>query len=257
MDLARTYVNDRFSGMTHTPGEGQILTDHGPFAIPLLRAATMELYQRLGNITGGGVVIRDNLILEHVTPVHGRWGRGIPDPTKQVSISYNGYFDGKFMHEKPRLPPDFIVPARLWERTWNTNNEFEDMFEVQDGLPAVRQTTAMAYWEWREDRIWMCGSLLPKDLRVRYVATLPLLDDTVADLASVSVPIQDSEMALAMMVARDYAFARGSDQHQMAMQHVEEMTHLLLNRLIRAQQAIDFRGEPYGDRRLNFFPLDA
>jgi hypothetical protein len=35
------------------------------------------------------------------------------------------------------------------------------------------------------------------------------------------------------------------------------MVRLLLNRLIRAQQAIDFRGEPYGDRRLNFFPLDA
>ena len=123
-----------------------------------------ELYQELGN-AGMGVVIRDNLIL-HNLPALGR-----PDPAIQVKITYTGYFDGRKMIHRIRLPPDFIIPLMMKERTSFTTNEFEDMHPVQFGLPSARQTTAMAFWEWREKAIWMPGSLLPKDIKIRYIAS--------------------------------------------------------------------------------------
>ena len=255
MILARSYVNDTFMGATGTAGEGQIFTNNAPCTIPVLRAVVAELYQELGN-AGAGVVIRDNYIFDNVTPLQGRFGVGIPDPGVQVNISYQGYFDGQQMHAEIFLPPDLITPLFMRERTTGTNNEFEDMHEVQNGLHSAKQTTAMAFWEFRGDAIWMPGCLLPKDLRLRYVCSLPLLEAS-ADLNSVKVPITDCENALALKLARNYGLPRGSDQVQLADAMQKEATFLLKNRFIRAQQAIDFRAEPYGDNRLNLFPLDT
>jgi hypothetical protein len=256
MNLARAFVNDTFQGATGTPGEGQIFTDSAPMTIPFLRAVTAELYQELGNTTGTGVVIRDNFILNNIPPVHGAHGWGIPDPGVQVYFSYTGYFDGRHIHPNLFLPPDLIMPLFMWERTHNTNNEFEPMYEAQFGIPTAQQTTALAFWEWREEKIWCMGCLIPKDVRIRYIAALPLVDDTVTDLAQLSVPIQDCERALAMKLARDYGFPRGADQVQLADAMQKEATFLLKNRYMRSIQTVDFRAEPYGDVRLNFFPLD-
>lgn len=256
MNLARTFVNDTFSGATGTPGEGQIFTDSAAMTVPLLRAVTAELYQELGNVTGTSVVIRDNYIFYNVPPVYGVNGMGIPDPAVQVNFSYGGYFDGRTVYPNLHLPPDLLYPLFLWERTNNTNNEFEPMYEAQFGLPTAQQTTALAFWEWREDKIWSVGSLIPKDVRIRYLAALPLIDGTVSDLSQISVPIQDCERALALKLARDYGLPRGSDQIQAADTMQKEATFLLKNRNIRSIQTVDFRAEPYGDVRLNFFPLD-
>jgi hypothetical protein len=256
MQLARTFVNDAFAGATCTPGEGQILTDDSAFAVPMLRSVTSELYQELGNITGTGVVIRDNFQLINIPPVHGAHGWGIPDPSVQVYFSYNGYFDGRDLHPRLKLPPDLIFPLFLWERTHNTNNEYEPMYEAQFGIPTAQQTTALAFWEWREDKIFSMGSLIPKDVRVRYIAVLPLIDQTHGPLDEISVPIQDCERALALKMTRDYGLPRGSDQVPVADAMQKEATFLLKNRYVRSIQTVDFRAEPYGDVRLNFFPLD-
>src|SRR5215475_10057753 len=254
MNLARSYVNDTFRGATGTPGEGQILTDSAPFTLPFLRAMTAELYQELGNISAGAL-IRDNFILFNVPPVHGFWGIAATDPATETYFGYNGFFDGRVLHPNLALPADFYAPLYCWERTSNTNNEFQDMMEVQHALPAAKQTTANAFWEWRQDRIVMPGSLLMKDIKIRYVAVLPLLTG-VTDLTTVQVPLIDCENALALKIARSYGLPRGSDQIPIADAMEKAATHLLKNRIIRSQQAIDFRAEPYGQNRLNLFPLD-
>jgi hypothetical protein len=256
MNLARSYVNDTFMGVTGTPGEGQIFTDNAAFTIPFLRAVTAELYQELGN-TGAGVVIRDNFILFNVPVVCSpTWGFGIPDPSVQVYLSYAGYFDGVQIHPEAALPPNLLVPIFLRERTAGTNNEFEEMHECQNGLGAARQTTAQAFWEWRSDKIWMPGSTLPKDIWIRYVAVLPLIAQPVPRLQDVSVPISDCENSLALKLAKYYGLPRGSDQVPLCITLEQQATYLIKNRFVRALQAIDFRGEAFGEARLNLFPLD-
>lgn len=256
MNLARAYVNDTMAGVTGASGEGQIFTDSAPMTLPFLRAVTAELYQEIGN-TGGGVVIRDNYILSGLPAMQVTGGGNGPDPTVQVSISYEAYFNGWVNDSNYYLPPDMVAPLMLWERTAETNDDFGLMTEAQNGLQGTQQTTYQGAWEWRGDAIWMPGSLQAEDIRMRYAAQLWLLDiDDIPHLDSVRVPIADCENALALKMAANYGFARGSEQQATAEQKAQKAVRLLQNRYIRAQQAIDYRGEPYGTPS-NLWPLTS
>jgi hypothetical protein len=190
-----------------------------------------------------------------VPVVNGFFGPAATDPATETYFSYAGFFDGSQMWPNFALPADFYAPLYCWERTTNTNNEFQDMMEVQHALPAAKQTTANAFWEWRQDRLVMPGSLLSKDIKIRYVAVLGLLTG-INDLTSVQVPIIDCENSLSYKMVVRYGLPRGSDQLPIADAKEKEATRLLKNRIIRSQQPIDFRSEPYGQNRLNLFPLD-
>lgn len=252
MNLARSYVNDTMAGVTGATGEGQIFTNSAPMTIPFLRAVVAELYQELGN-TGAGVVIRDNYILTGITPIFGVNGLASPDPTTQVNVGYAGYFDGQTTNATLVLPADFIAPLKVRERLNATNDSFQELREAQNGLCRT-QTTYQAVYEWRQEAIWMPGSLRTEDLSLRYIAALPLLDSSVTDLSEVSVPIADCENALALKLARNYGFARGSDQVEIADTMAKQAVRLLQNRYIRAQQAIDYSAQSYGPSS-NLWPL--
>ena len=256
MNLARAYVNDTMAGSTGATGEGQIFTDSAPMTLPFLRAVTAELYQELGN-TGGGVVIRDNYVLTGLPAMMTTGGQAGPDPATQVSISYEAYFNGWTNDSNFYLPPDMIAPLMLWERTSGTDDDFGEMSEAQNGLQPTQQTTYQGCWEWRGDAIWMPGSLQAEDIRMRYACQLWLLDvDDIPNLDTVRVPIADCENALALKLAADYGFARGSEQQATAEQKAQKAVRLLQNRYIRAQQAIDYRGDAYGEPS-NLWPLTS
>lgn len=250
MNLARSYVNDTMAGITGATGEGQIFTNSAPMTIPFLRAVVAELYQELGN-TGAGVVIRDNFIITGITPVFGVNGLSAPDPTTQVNIGYAGYFDGQTTNANLSLPADFAAPLKVRERLNGSTDIFQELRE--GGLDSYRQTTYQGRYEWREEAIWMPGSLQTEDLSLRYICALPLLDSSVTDLTEISVPIADCENALALKLAANYGFARGSDQVQIADTKADKAVRLLQNRYIRAQQAIDYSAQSYGPS--NFWPL--
>jgi hypothetical protein len=252
MNLARSYVNDTMAGITGATGEGQIFTNSAPMTVPFLRAVVAELYQELGN-TGAGVVIRDNYVLTGITPVNGANGLSTPDPTTQVNLGYAGYYDGQTTNANLVLPPDFIAPLKVRERLNGTTDTFQDVREATNGLDSRQQSTYQAVYEWRQDAIYMPGSLQTVDLSLRYICALPLLD-TSTDLEEVAVPISDCENALALKLAANYGFARGSDQVQQAEQKAEKAVRLLQNRFIRAQQAVDYHAQPYGPSS-NLWPL--
>jgi hypothetical protein len=248
MRLARSYVNDSMAGVTGATGEGQIFTDSAPMTIPFLRAVTSELYQELGN-TGAGVVIRDDYVITGITPINGANGLAAPDPTTQVSIGYPGYYDGNSTNPDLALPVDLIVPLKVSERLNASSDSFQALREVQNGISTGQQTTYQGQWEWREDQIFMPGSLQTEDIQLRYVCALPLLvapDEGTLDLTQIAVPIADCENALALKLAAAYGFARGSDQVEAAETKAQAAVRLLQNRYIRAAQAIDYRAQPFG-----------
>ena len=247
MNLARSLVNDTQAGATNTPGEGNILTDNttiAPFTQQFLNSAIRAVYRELSNV-GDPELLKDNVVIAGLTPINGPNGLSAPDPSIQVYLSTDGYFDGSTVNTALLLPSDCKYPIRMWERLSGTNNNFSQMRQPQDGLDPCQQNTNFGYWEWRENKIYLPGATETRDVRLRYVATLPTFFGSM-DYANAYVPIQDSLDAVAYKVAHKYATMLGSEMlKEIKEQAVEEMRQLK-NAITRRAQSIEYNRAPFG-----------
>ena len=249
-NLVRALINDSQAGATASPGEGQVFTDNNaisPFVQPLLNSSIREMYRELRNV-GQPALIKDNVIVTGLTPVNSpTFGLAASDPSVQVYLGFNGYFDGVTINNNLVLPPDVVAPEKLWERETATNNPFVPMSQPQFGLPSRYQTPALVQWEWRNESIWMCGSTQTRDLRLRYYCSLPQFFSSTLDFASTCVPIIDCVDAVAYKTAAKYATMLGSpDYANLKTEAAEAMRQLKLNH-VRRQQSITYNRLPYGD----------
>ena len=209
MDLVRVYQNDWQSGLTGTPGEGQITTNNSPQVIPALNAAIREMYRKLRNV-GNPTLIRDNVLIN--LPANAATG-----PNIQTYLSQQGYFDGVTLQANPKLPSDLLYPLELWEQQTGAGTPFVPMSAPQAGLPPIwNQGLSLSVYEWRggasytagtngQDALWFWGAICPITIRLRYQASLtqflnpyptyPLV------FSSTFVPLMDCEDYLALAVA--------------------------------------------------------
>lgn len=232
MNRARALVNDAWNG-----GAGRILTDSAPFSIEYLNSALEELQDDLGN-NGVITLTIDNVILSPITPPP------VIDPSIQVSISYEGYFDGSIMHAIPKLPGDLAMVDSLWERVTNSGTNFIPMHEPQSSLAPRLQGTFLQDWEYRTDAIWMVGSTQTEDLRLRYQTRFPTIGAG-ANLGSTQINILASVNALATIVAYSYARARGAAQAQVMKADMTEQKDRIINRYVRHDQGKPCNRQPY------------
>ena len=100
MNRARAFVNDAFQG-----GAGRILTDKAPFTGEYLNSALEELAQIIRN-RGVITLEYDNVILTPITALPQ------PNPTVQIYVSFNGFFDGKELNKIPVLPGNLSAGPR-------------------------------------------------------------------------------------------------------------------------------------------------
>lgn len=239
MNRARALVNDAYQA-----GAGRILTDAAPFTIEFLNSAIEELQDDLGN-NGVITLIVDNVLLTPITPVI------TPDPSVQVSISFDGYFNGTSMTATPALPSDCVAVLQLWERVTGTQG-FLPMAEPQGPLCPQMQTAYQGHWEYRGDAIWMPGSTQTEDIRIRYESRFtPIGKGT--ELDTVQVNILASTNALATLVAYNYARARGAAQAQMMKADAEEQKRKIINRYTRRGQGKPCHRQPYAQSDSNDF----
>lgn len=242
MLLARSLVNDTMAGVTDQAGEGQILTNDptiSPFTIPFLNSAIRWLYRKLGN-SGVPTLINDNLILSSLAPVVAL------SPAVQVSITFAGYSNGTTLDTALKLPTNTLSVLKMWERLSGTGNNFQEMVQSLDGLPSRNQSTLFGDWEYRQDGIYMVGSLSTEDVRMRTVVALAgQVSGDGTDFASLSIPVQDSIDALATKVAEFYSFARGSDQVEALHGAAEDLFMELSNRQVRQRQAVPYQRPAY------------
>ena len=166
LNKARALVND-----TYNNGAGRILTDTNPATLRWLNLAKDHIQYQLAN-NGVQSFWRDNLILTPITPVLSS------DPGVQVYVSINGYFNGSQVAAQPALPNDLIVPWDLYERPTSTDRAFTKMVQPKVALPSRNQGYNLRDWEWRGDAIWMVGSTISQDLRLRYEAAIPDVQPT-------------------------------------------------------------------------------
>ena len=231
LQLSRASVND----MLRT-NAGAILTDTAPFTVIYLNAAIRRVQRELAN-NGITSNIRDNVIITPLTPA------ASADPSVQVYVSQLAYFDGVNMNPTPLLPNDLIMPLEVWERQTNSAAQFQLMTQPQEGLRSRMPGSYFGQWEWREDRINMNGSTITEDLRLRYEAAIPRLTVPIAPATygNVTIPIVDSEDALAAAVTLQYARTRGSAMRQEAKTWYDDEMYQLINRYVRRDQRIAYR----------------
>lgn len=251
MNLVRALVNDSQAGATATPGEGQILTDNpaiSPFTQPFLNSSIREVYRELRNV-GAPTLIKDNVIVSNLPVVNSPTnGQGIPDPSVQVYLSKQGFFDGVEMWPNFLLPDDIIAPVMLWERQTGTNDTFKPMSQSQFGLPSRPQLQTLSEWEWRNDNINFVGSTQNRDIRIRYYCQLPRFFSQTLDFSQTFLPLLDGVDAVAYKTAAKYAAMLGAPGADYLEKKAAEQMFQLKQEYVRRAQSVEYYRIPYGSQ---------
>lgn len=253
--LVRSLINDDGPGATDTVGEGQIAVDNpllSPAMQRLMSASIAETYRELRSV-GDATLIADNYIVAGLPPIHGPYGIGAPAPETQVALTYNGFFDGTTMWPNLKLPSNMLMPLRMWERATGSELPFQPMVQSQDGLPPGIQGPRLHLWEWRSDGIWMPGSTMQRDIRLRSQTKLPLYFGPNIDWSTTYIPIMDCVSAVAYKTAAKYAMRlQGATPNWEALDNQAKFEiGELQNEQVRRAQRVPYRRVPYGggDRR--------
>jgi len=244
-NLVRSLVNDDKAGATGTPGEGQILTNSSVTLQNLMNSAIRETYRDV-RITRQPTLIKDNYVLEGMTPVNSPLGVGVANPAVQVALQFVGYFDGLEMNSDISLPGDMLFPLEMWERQSGTDHPFGLMTQASGALAPREQVSSLREWEWRTDGIWMHGATQARDVRLRYMATYADLASPNIDWANTYVPVMDSQEAIADKVVVRYTARLGGDSLQYAMEKAKESMLRLKQEFVKSQQMVDYQRPVFG-----------
>lgn len=173
LNMVRGRINDELA--TLQPVGGKLLKNTQVFSQQTVNSAWRKFQDILAE-RGYDRLIGEVVI--HEFPIVASY-----DPASQVWLDETGCFDGVTMYDTPALPADFAHPLKMWERWSNQNAEFAEppMEKILDGIPSVQKTTNFRFWEWRRDRIYMTGSQILEDLRIRYVTYFDDFLDIAAD----------------------------------------------------------------------------
>ena len=232
LNFSRARINDAITGIG-----GNLLSDTQPYTFTLLNAAFRHLQEDLAN-AGSPAFTNEAVLLDLPVVAYN-------DPSVQVWMSCQYYFDGVSYYSSPVLPFDCIMPLRVWERQSGTLNQFTQVNPANDGLPDGIKTQYLSLWEWRQNAIYMPGALIQRDLRVRYASYL-------ADIASSGtalVPIIRCADALANYVAAEFAFSRGSAEANAVGNSFLSMGQQSMKRMINRDARREQRGN---HRRLGY-----
>lgn len=247
MNLARVHVNDTFRGATQTPGEGRVLTNDSPFAIPCINDALSDYSRELDN-SGVPTLFKETFML-NFPPVNSILGAGIPNATVQQELSYTGFFDGLVSTTDLVLPADLLSPKRMWYRASNTGQPFYEFLPAPAGLQSYFQGLVPGMWDWRGNSIFWNGAVQPIDIRMRYNAQVEfygVIDPT--DFADTALPFRDCVSVLALMVAEKFCAARlpaGATADLGA--KIKYKMDQVINRQVKKAQTTTYSRRAFGD----------
>ena len=227
LNLARVRINDAMASIG-----GDILTDVQPFTQVMYNAAWRKFQAFLTQL--GHSRFKQSVVLLGF-PVLAN-----PDPAMQVSLSWSGCFDGTSYYISPALPPDLILPLKIWERVSGMSMAFHHhpMEQALDGLPSCQVAQPFnGCFEWREDTIWMPGASQPLDFKIEYAAFLPDAVTTgTVSWNQQAVPVMRALSPLANYLAAEVAAPRADLDSGTFLQQAEDETRQIYNLEARQKQ---------------------
>ena len=200
LNTTRTRINDAIRSLG-----GELLTNNQPFTQQMTITAWRMLQSFLASI--GHSRLKRRAILSGFPVV------GSQDPAIETEATWMWFYDGVSYwtpNEAPVLPNDMILPLRISERQTGTNSDFVPMEMAPDGFRSSRKTCWNGKWNWREDGLWMPGSLVQMDLELYYAAYLPDFETNGnTPWYNQPVPILRSLSALSNYICYEFAKPRG------------------------------------------------
>jgi hypothetical protein len=143
------------------------------------------------------------------------------------------------------------MPLKCWERQNGTRQQFREMTSPEDGLPSRNQGSYFDLWEWRQNRIYLIGSVVTMDLRVKYEqGLLPLAAGT--DFSKAVIPLPGAKRALAFATAEYYVGPRataGGPGLAWITGKKKEALDSLVTRYVRKDQRIAYRPRGFRSHR--------
>jgi len=244
-----TANNTGGSGTGSGNSAGLIMPNANPDVTTLLDIAIPELFSDLRNV-GDPELILDNYI------VSGLPALAFTNPSVQVALGYQGFFDGFQWHPQWTLPVGASKILAVWERATNTNADFSPMQPAPFGLPGGLQGNRMGLWEMRQGAIWMPGSLLQTDLRIRARITYPeLIFSANLNFDTTYVPILDSKNAIVAKMRVQYAVRFAPELYQTSLAEETRMMAKLKQEVVRQMQANENQRQPFGDEAVQDFAV--
>jgi hypothetical protein len=207
---------------------GNLFTD--AVLLPYVNSGYRKTQRALANIQSGSFLSDDVLlILPAVAQV---------DASVQVSIT-------DATAPPNQLPPDLLVPVKLWARASGSSDSFAEMTDLtdHDGLPSEPQSQTLNCWEWRADGLYFVGATRDTQIRLRYQKSYPDLTD-----ASSPVLIRHSQEALAYAAAAMAGAARGAPQAERWDAAAADALEDLIARATQREQQTGRRRRPFSSR---------
>ncbi len=217
--LVRSLLND---------AAGNLFTD--AVLLPYVNSGYRKVQRALANIQSGSF-LTDNvlLVVPAVTQV---------DASAQVSIT-------DATPPPNQLPPDLLVPVKLWERANGSSDDFMEMTDLtdHDGLPSEPQGQTLRFWEWRADGLYFLGAAQGTQIRLRYQKSYPDLTDSTSP-----VLIRQAQESLAYTAAAMAGAARGAPQAERWDAAATDAIEDLIIRATQREQQTGRRRRPFSSR---------
>ncbi len=169
------------------------------------------------------------------------------DPAVPCWIDWFNYNDGANLFNAPVLPPDLIVPLRVWERPSGQRGPFpvDPMELIFDGLPGFPKQAWSGFWEWRANAIYIPGALQVMDLKILYMRYLgDFLDDS-EQWFQKRVPIPRCQDALSLYICAEI---RSDVESEGWLEKAESAARLLCNRDVAMKQRGNIRRQSRSGR---------
>ena len=237
LNTARVRLNDAIQQLS-----GDILKDTQPFSKQMANSAWLRMQQFLANL-GFARLIDEEIITG--LPICGS-----SDPASQCWIDWTGFYDGTQIWTGFALPQKLSFPLKIWDRVTGYNSGWgEPIRNIMDGLPATFKYPRNGIFEWRNDRIYMPGTTVPVDLRVRFAQFFPFFE-TQGDVQwyQQPVPIVGCLDSLADYICVEACDGRDDVDSSTFKSRAEAEAKLIFNRDVRLKNRSNVRRQPRSGR---------
>ena len=215
--------------------QGDILNASQPGTIPLINGRYRYLQDRL---QAAGVETFSKY--EHI---YGITPAATSSASTQLTIDYQGYWDGQTKNAAIKLPSDMIKPLELWERESGTDL-WVPMKQAADSISTRPQTMRFSIWDFEADTLYLPPATTTNDIKMKNIVYAP----DITTMQSQILIIRSQE-AMACLIAAEAAASRGSlEMGAYFSEKAEEAIQAIIARTARKESYAAYNRLPFRRR---------